>query len=1447
MSGPNATGDYTATYAVTVTNPSTPATTYGPITDTPAFNSNLTISGASWTGQASGSATGAGPYTLGTASTSIAAGATHTYNLTITFRYTGTGNATACAGAGTGLYNAASLPGAQETGVTTDNSACLAAPAKPVSAITLDKQGAAPSGNTAGSTIAYSFIVTNSGTVPLTGLAVSDPKVGTITCPVSTLAAGATTTCTKSYTLTQADVEAGTVSNTASVTGTPPSTMGLSNATATDTVNTAITRSPAITIDKTAGVPSGNSAGSTINYSFLLTNSGNVALNQVGVSDPKVGPISCPVSQLAPGASTTCTKSYSIIQSDVDAGTVNNTATASGTSQTGVDVTGVDTVATPITRTTSIALDKQSGGAQGNTVGSSINYVFLVTNTGNVTLTNVGVTDPTVGAVGCPLITLNPGQTANCAKTYTLTQADLDAGHVANTAVATGTPPSGMTAPTASDSTDTPITSDARLTLDKQASVGGTSVGSTISYSFVIRNTGNRTLSSIAISDPKVGAVTCPVTTLAPNATTTCSKNYTVTQADVNAGGVDNTATVSGTPPTGSVVTATDSNTVPITRSPSISLDKQAGTPTGTTVGSTILYSFVVTNTGNVTLNPISVNDPKLGAITCPITNLAPAATTTCTKTYSITQADVDSGHVANTATATGTPPSGVTAPTASDSTDTAIVATPRITLDKQGGTPSGNTAGSTIAYSFILTNTGNVSLSSVGVSDPKVGTVSCPVTTLAPAATTTCTKSYTLTQADVDAGTVNNTATASGTPPTGGAVTATDTNVVSITRTPAITLDKQNGTPTGNSAGATIAYSFVVKNTGNVTLNTISVSDPKVGTVTCPVTTLAPNATTTCTKSYTVTQADVDSGAVNNTATASGTPPSGAAVTGTDTNTVAIARTPAISIDKQATVLGNSAGSSIRYFFVMLNTGNVTLTNVGVTDPKVGTVTCVVTTIAPGVTTTCTRIYTLTQADVDAGTVTNTATATGTPPAGPVVTATDTNTATITRTPAITLDKQSGTPSGATAGSTIAYSFVVTNSGNVTLNPISVTDPKVGAVTCPVTTLAPNATTTCTKGYTLTQADVNAGTVNNTATASGTPPTGAAVTATDTNTVSIPRTPAITLDKQAGKPSDSKAGSTIDFAFVVQNTGNVTLNPISVNDPQVGAVSCPVTNLAPGATTICSKSYTLTQGDVDSGHVANTATATGTPPSGLAAPSASDSTDTPLSPIAAITLDKRAGKPSGNNAGDTVDYVFVVTNTGDVTLVKMVVSDPLVPKLSCPETTLTPGSSVECTATYTLTREDVDKGEVTNHATVSAASTLGQEVKAEDTETIRLEAGPAIALDKTAGKLTGNKAGDTIDYNFLVTNTGNVTLAPVRVEDSLLGPLKCSVDKLAPGDSFECTETYTLTQADVDAGHVANVATASRYAAQGERTSKEATRPTPRSPANRGSHSTRKPARRVA
>ncbi|MGD7705804.1 prealbumin-like fold domain-containing protein [Microlunatus sp. Y2014] len=78
-----------------------------------------------------------------------------------------------------------------------------------------------------GETITFSFLVSNIGMLPLTGVTVDDPLLATagvaITCPASDLLVGEEMTCTSSpYTITAADVTAGEVHNVATATGTLP-------------------------------------------------------------------------------------------------------------------------------------------------------------------------------------------------------------------------------------------------------------------------------------------------------------------------------------------------------------------------------------------------------------------------------------------------------------------------------------------------------------------------------------------------------------------------------------------------------------------------------------------------------------------------------------------------------------------------------------------------------------------------------------------------------------------------------------------------------------------------------------------------------------------------------------------------------------------------------------------------------------------------------------------------------------------------------------------------------------------------------------------------------------------------------------------------------------------------------------------------------------------------
>ena len=204
---------------------------------------------------------------------------------------------------------------------------------------------------------------------------------------------------------------------------------------------------------------------------------------------------------------------------------------------------------------------------------------------------------------------------------------------------------------------------------------------------------------------------------------------------------------------------------------------------------------------------------------------------------------------------------------------------------------------------------------------------------------------------------------------------------------------------------------------------------------------------------------------------------------------------------------------------------------------------------------------------------------------------------------PAISLNKSASISSYSAAGTLVTYSYMVTNTGNVTLNPVTVTDPMSGLspISCPATSLAPGVPETCTATYTTTQADVDRGSLQNTGTSTGTPPSGPNVTAQSSVSIPAAQTPAISLNKSASISSYSAAGTLVTYSYMVTNTGNVTLNPVTVTDPMSGLspISCPATSLAPGVPETCTATYTTTQADVDRGSLQNTGTSTGTPLSG--------------------------------------------------------------------------------------------------------------------------------------------------------------------------------------------------------------------------------------------------------
>src|SRR5207249_20496 len=340
--------------------------------------------------------------------------------------------------------------------------------------------------------------------------------------------------------------------------------------------------------------------------------------------------------------------------------------------------------------------------------------------------------------------------------------------------------------------------------------------------------------------------------------------------------------------------------------------------------------------------------------------------------------------------------------------------------------------------------------------------------------------------------------------------------------------------------------------------------------------------------------------------------------------------------------------------------------------------------------------------------------------------------TVTATQTKALTLAKSASPATYSATGQTITYTYTITNSSNVTLaGPVSMTANKLGTFACGSGPLAPGASTSCTKIHTITQADLDAGSITNTATASGNGATSAPASATVTAT----QTKALTLAKSASPATYSATGQTITYTYTITNSSNVTLaGPFSVTDDKLGTFACGTGPLAPGASTSSLHAPPPIQADLDAGSITNTATA-----SGNGATSAPATVTVTATQTKALTLVKSASPASYSAVGQTITYTYTITNSGNVTLAgPFSLTDDKLGTFACSSSSLAPGASASCTKTHTITQADLDAGSITNIATATGGGVTSNQA----TKTVIAVQTPHISLTKSANPTTYDTAG---------------------------------------------------------------------------------------------------------
>jgi uncharacterized repeat protein (TIGR01451 family) len=350
--------------------------------------------------------------------------------------------------------------------------------------------------------------------------------------------------------------------------------------------------------------------------------------------------------------------------------------------------------------------------------------------------------------------------------------------------------------------------------------------------------------------------------------------------------------------------------------------------------------------------------------------------------------------------------------------------------------------------------------------------------------------------------------------------------------------------------------------------------------------------------------------------------------------------------------------------------------------------------------------------------------------------------------------------------------------------------------------------------------------------------------------------TPGLALDKShtyddTNKDGKPNAGDTVVYKFKVTNTGQTPLNTLNLVDEKLASLgikwSYPAGfsgTLAPGeSVTATAAPYIITATDELAGEIHNVATVTAVNPWNPAEnpPKQTDTDDQPVvGPPPTIDLVKTVkgvidvNKNGITDKGDTVIYGFKGTNTGTVPLTDVTLTDDMLSKVApkgvavTPDAgfdgTLAPGASTMWTSgSYTLTQADVDRGLVHNTATLTGIGVDKGKTPVKDTDDadVTPDQKPAIDLVKTAHLNDTNKDGDadpgeTIGYDFVAKNTGNVTLTDVALTDKMLADAKVEIvapagfkATLVPGESVTFhSGRYTVTQKDAAAGTVLNQAT---------------------------------------
>jgi hypothetical protein len=388
-------------------------------------------------------------------------------------------------------------------------------------------------------------------------------------------------------------------------------------------------------------------AGDRVVWTYVVTNTGDVPLFDIEVEDDIEGFIGS-ISGLRPGQSTTL-RHVGIAR----AGLYANEGCVRAETEDGDEVDDCDPSHYRTPKDPDIDIEKATNGHDADrpqdgpllSEGDRVTWTYVVTNTGDVDLVDIDVTDDIEGFIGTidflavgDSTTLRhtgvagDGDYANegCARGMTRDNrrvSDCDPSHYR---VSEYGPMPAIDIEKATNGEDADTPTGPRI-----------DVGDKVTWTYVITNTGDETLYGVYVYDEEEGQVTCPMRTLRPGQSMTCTLEGRAME-----GQYANEAWVTGWTDNGMVEDSDwshykgvdDYNEYPGANGADIDIEKatngqdaDTGTGPSVAVGAKVTWTYVITNTGDETLYGVYVYDEQEGHVTCPMRTLRAGQTMTCT------------------------------------------------------------------------------------------------------------------------------------------------------------------------------------------------------------------------------------------------------------------------------------------------------------------------------------------------------------------------------------------------------------------------------------------------------------------------------------------------------------------------------------------------------------------------------------------------------------------------------------------------------------------------------------------------------------------------------------------------------------------------------------------------------------------------------------------------